>query len=55
MSENIEKEFIKFNDFCGLHFLICLVDQIEMALKDWDKLLYEDKLQYEMTIRWQTF
>ena len=43
-SENIQENFIKFNDFfCGLHFLVGLADQTEIALKAWDKLLYDDR------------
>ena len=29
--------------FCGLHFLVGLADQTEIALKAWDKLLYDDR------------
>ena len=29
--------------FCGLHFLVGLADQTEIALKTWDKLLYDDR------------
>ena len=37
--------FIKANDFffCGLHFLVSLADQTEIALKAWDRLLNDDK------------
>ena len=43
-SENIQENFIKFNDFfCGLHFLVGLADQTEIALKAWDKLLCDDR------------
>ena len=44
LSENIQENFIKVNDsFWGLHFLVGLADQTEIALKAWDKLLYDDR------------
>ena len=33
----------ELNNFCSLHFLTGLADQSEVALRGWDKLLYEDK------------
>ena len=43
-SENIQENFIKVDDFfCGLHLLIGLADQTQIALKAWDKLLYHDR------------
>ena len=43
-SENIQENFIKIDDFfCGLHLLIGLADQTQIALKAWDKLLYDDR------------
>ena len=44
-SENIQETFIKVNEFfCGLHFLVSLADQIEIVLKAWGKLLYDEGL-----------
>ena len=44
LSENIQENLIKVNDFFwGLHFLVGLADQTEIALKAWDKLLYDDR------------
>ena len=35
----------KINDFfCGMHYIVGLADQAEVALKAWDKLLWDDKL-----------
>ena len=43
-SENIQENFIKDNDFfCGLHFLVGLADQTEIALKAWDKPPYDER------------
>ena len=41
-SKNIQENFIRVNDFfCGLHFVVGLADQTEIALKCWDKLLHD--------------
>ena len=42
---NFYSNFVKVNlfFFCGLLFLVGLDSQTEIALKSWDKLLYDDK------------
>jgi len=45
--ENIEQScqyIIKKNSdfFCGMHYVVGLADQAEVALKCWDKLLFEE-------------
>jgi len=39
----MKEKISKVNDFfCGMHFVVGLADQTEVALKVWDKLLYDD-------------
>ena len=45
--ENLEpscqNNITKVNDFfCGMHYVVGLADQAEVALKCWDKLLFEE-------------
>ena len=42
LSSEEQGKVSRMNDlFCGLHFIVGLADQVEAALKVWDKLLYE--------------
>ena len=44
LSSEEQGKVSRMNDlFCGLHFIVGLVDQAETALKVWDKLLYGDE------------
>lgn len=43
LSTEVRNKVSKVNDFfCGLHFIVGLADQAEVALKAWDKLLFDD-------------
>ena len=40
--QRVTKMSLELIIFCSLHFLTGLADESEVALKGWDKLLYED-------------
>ena len=43
LNENEQLKISKVNDFfCGMHYVVGLADQSEVALKAWDKLLFGD-------------
>ena len=43
ISKNIQENYIKINDFFGLHFLVGLAYQTGITLKACDQLLYDDR------------
>ena len=44
LSQEAKNKLINVNSFfCGMHFVVGLADQAEVALKAWDKLLFDEK------------